>query len=55
MSFVKGMAVGLVVGTGIGVLVELSPSHRKNSKRMLNRCVKNIGNVVEGVSCALGL
>jgi len=55
MSFVKGMAIGLIVGAGVGVMVEMSPSRRKNGKRMLGRCAKHVSQVVEGVSCALGL
>jgi len=55
MSFVKGMCVGLLLGAAAGVMVEMSPSSRKNGKRMLGRCVRNVSRVAEGVSCALGL
>ena len=55
MSFIKGMCVGLLLGAAAGVMVEMNPSHRKNSKRMIGRCVRNVSRVVEGVSCALGL
>ena len=55
MSFVKGMFVGLLLGAAAGAVVEMNPSRRKHGKRMLGRCVRNVGRVVEGVSCALGL
>ena len=55
MSFVKGLCLGLLLGAGVGVMVEMTPSHRKSGKKMLGRAIKTIGQVVEGVSCALGM
>jgi len=55
MSFMKGLCVGLLLGAGAGVMMEMSPAHRKSGKKMLGRTIKSIGQVVEGVSCALGM
>jgi len=54
MSFVKGMCVGLVVGAGAGMLMEMSPSRKKCGKRMFGKAVKNVGQIIEDVTDALG-
>lgn len=55
MSFIKGLFIGLLLGAGVGVMLEMTPSHRKSGKKMLGRAIKHVGQVVEGVSCALGI
>lgn len=55
MSFVKGICVGLAVGYGVGMMMEMTPSKKKSGKRMVCRAIKNVGSVLEDVTEALGL
>jgi gas vesicle protein len=55
MNFVKGMCLGLIVGAGAGMIMEMSPSKKKSGKRMVGRAMKNVGQVIEDVTDALGI
>lgn len=50
MNFVKGMGVGLMVGSAIGMAVA---SPKKNGKKIVGRALKTIGEVVEDVTDAM--
>jgi gas vesicle protein len=50
MNFVKGMGVGLMVGSAIGMAVA---APKKNGKKIVGRALKTIGEVVEDVTDAM--
>ena len=50
MSFVKGIGVGMIVGSAVGMVV--SPRKHKNS---LGKTIKSIGSAVESVTETIGL
>ena len=50
-SFLKGMGMGLVVGACVGM--SLSMDHRR-SKKMLNKAMRNISDMLENFGDNLG-
>ncbi len=50
-NFVKGMGVGLVVGSAIGMVV----APRKNEKTTVGRALKAMGTVVDSIADSIGL
>ncbi len=50
MSFVKGMGVGMVVGSAIGMAA--APKNRKGG---VGKAIKSIGSAIENVTDMLGL
>ena len=47
MNFVKGIALGVVAGTAIGMVVT---PHGKTTKSAIGRALKAAGNVVENIT-----
>ena len=47
-NFLIGMGAGLVVGSGIGMMV--SPRERIKGRSAVGRCLKNLGEMVDDVS-----
>jgi len=52
MKFLKGMGTGLIVGACIGMAVA---ADKRSCRRMVNKAVKTVGGVVDGVSEWMGL
>jgi len=52
VNFVKGMGVGLIVGSAIGMVV--APP-RKNEKTTVGRAIKAMGTVVDSIADSIGL
>ena len=50
MTFVKGMGLGLVVGSAVGMVI--APK-KKNSP--IGKALRSMGDVVEGISETIGL
>ena len=46
-NFVKGISLGLVVGSAVGIV--LAP-HKKNSRSMLGKTIKTFGEVLENLT-----
>lgn len=51
-SFLKGMGAGLMVGVCVGVTMTVD---KRRSKKMINRAVRNMSDMVDRVSDALGM
>lgn len=52
MNFVKGIGVGLVVGSAIGMV--MAPP-KKNEKTTLGRAVRAMGTVIDSISDSIGI
>lgn len=50
MSFIKGIGLGMVVGSAVGMVV--SPRKHKGS---LGKAIKSIGSAVESITESIGL
>lgn len=50
MSFIKGIGVGMIVGSAVGMVV--SPRKRRGG---LGKAIKSIGTAVENVTETIGL
>ncbi len=50
MTFVKGMGLGLVVGSAVGMVI--AP---KKKKSPIGKALRSMGDVVEGISETIGL
>lgn len=50
MTFVKGMGLGLVVGSAVGMVI--TP---KKKKSPIGKALRSMGDVVEGISETIGL
>lgn len=51
-SFLKGMGAGLMVGVCVGVTMT---ADKRRSKKMINRAVRNMGDMMDRLSDALGM
>jgi gas vesicle protein len=55
MSFIKGMAAGLVVGAVAGVILTPKPKrYAAQMKRTADRAVRGIGDLVDNVMSVIG-
>lgn len=52
ICFLKGMGLGLMVGTSVGAAMAM-PKHCRG-KRLVSRCIKVIGDVVDDIGDAVG-
>ncbi|MBQ4321472.1 MAG: hypothetical protein IJC35_04455 [Oscillospiraceae bacterium] len=52
MDFLKGVGAGMAAGAAIGMLV--SPRQKK-CKTGLSRALHSAGEIIDGLSCAMGL
>ena len=52
MKFLKGMSAGLVVGACIGMAVA---ADKKSCRRFVNRAMRTVGGVMDGISDRMGL
>jgi len=50
MSFIKGVGVGMVVGSAVGMAV--APKNRKGG---IGKAIKSIGSAIENVTDTLGI
>ena len=50
MNFLKGVGVGLVAGSVIGMV----SAPRKRGKSVIGKCLKGMGEIIENVSDAMG-
>jgi gas vesicle protein len=50
MDFFKGMGVGLMVGSALGVA--MMPT--KKTKSVVAKCMRSMGNIIDDVSQAMG-
>ena len=51
MSFVKGMGVGVMIGSAIGMAI----APRKSKAGAISKAIKTVGDAVENVASAIGL
>ena len=52
MNFIKGVGIGLVVGSAIG-MVAAPP--RKNEKTTVGRAVRAVGTVIDSIAESIGI
>jgi gas vesicle protein len=52
MNFVKGMGIGLVVGSTIGMVV--APK-KNNGKKVIGKYLRGVGEIIDNVSDAIGM
>jgi hypothetical protein len=50
-NFVKGVGVGLMVGSAIGMAVA---TPKKNGKKMVGKALRSVGEVIESLNDAMG-
>ena len=54
VNFVKGMGIGIIVGSAIG-MAACAPSKCSKRKSVVGKALKTMGNVVENIGDAFGL
>lgn len=54
MNFAKGVGVGLVVGSAIGMAVS-GPNKNNKKKNMVSRALKTMGDIVENISDSISM
>ena len=54
MNFAKGMGVGLVVGSAIGMVVSSQGSTSKK-KNVVSKALKTMGDIVENIGDAISM
>ena len=47
--FMTGLGIGMVAGGAVGMMLNKS-MHRSDSKKMISRVLKNMGDVIDDVS-----
>ena len=47
--FMTGLGIGMVAGGAVGMMLNKS-MHRSDSKKMISRALKNMGDVIDDVS-----
>ena len=52
-KFITGLGVGMVAGGTLGMMIA-PMARRTNSKKMLSRALKGMGDVIDDVSAAFG-
>lgn len=55
MNFVKGMGIGLVVGSAIGVAVATPPKKMASGKSRVGKTLRAVGEVIENIGNSVGL
>lgn len=53
MSFIKGMGIGIVVGSAIGMIA--APERKSTGRKAVGRALKSVGSVVEDITDVFGL
>ncbi len=54
MNFAKGMGVGLIVGSVVGMTVA-GPQKKQTKKNIVGRTLKTMGDIVENIGDSLGM
>ncbi len=54
MNFAKGMGVGLVMGSAIGMAVS-APAKKNQKKNMVSKALKTMGDIVENIGDSIGM
>jgi len=54
MDFLKGVGVGMAAGAAVGMTV-MSAAKSKGRRSTAGRALKAAGEIVENISCALGI
>ena len=54
MNFAKGMGIGLIVGSAIGMAAANPQNKKAMKKSTLGRALRNIGEVIENVGETMG-
>ena len=50
--FLMGVGLGMVAGSALGMVA--APKRRNDSKRMVSRALKGMGNVIDDVTTLMG-
>ena len=53
MNFVKGISLGLMMGAGVGMMMN-STQQKKSGKSTVSKALKAMGDLLEDVETALG-
>ena len=51
-GFIKGMGAGMVLGMCVGVTLT---ADKRRSRKMINRAVRNMGDIAEKMADAIGM
>ncbi|MBR6115830.1 MAG: YtxH domain-containing protein [Oscillospiraceae bacterium] len=51
-KFLTGLGIGMIAGGTIGMM--MAPQNRRDGRKMLSRALKNMGDVIDDVSCVFG-
>ena len=54
MNFAKGMGIGLIVGSVVGMTVS-GPQKKQNKKTVVGRALKTMGDIVENIGDFIGM
>ena len=54
-NFAKGMGVGLMVGSALGLACSSAASKKPSKHSMVGKALKTMGDLVENVSDAIGM
>jgi gas vesicle protein len=52
MNFVKGVGVGLVLGSAVSMVV-MPHNNKRNGKNMIGKALRTMGEVIESISDAV--
>lgn len=55
MNFAKGMGVGLVVGSAIGLAVAAPASKKPAKRNVIGRALRTMGDIVENIGDSIGM
>ena len=55
MNFVKGVGVGLVVGSAVGMAVASPQKKNGNKQNVVGKALKTMGDIVENIGDSIGM
>ncbi len=54
INFAKGMGIGLIMGSAIGMAVS-APAKKHQKKNMVSKALKTMGDIVDNIGGSIGM